>query len=526
MNESLRTDYCPSSLDPNDIYRALVEQLPAVAYLVRIDPEGKIGDASPTIYISPQVQDVLGFSRAEWLADPHLWINRLHPDDKERVLAAVETSNRQKTDFSLEYRAVREDGRQINIYNTARHLRGTDGAYYTEGLMFDITPQKRMALRDAVLAHCAENLRKMADLPLLAPWLREQLDEVLPSSNLMVALRDPQSGWVTFLIHFDQADAPIPARPPGRSLIDYVLDTNQSFHWSRPGNQEALEQAGYQAVGTPSVDWIGAPIPGTDNPIGVIALQIYEDDTEYVADDLGLLESIAAAIGTVLRDLQRAEDTRRQLVRDEVLVSISTQAVAATDVDEFLATAVKNLGQKLNVCRSYLFTYNEAAGVMTNTIEWCATGIAPQKEFLQNLSIEKFQWHIDQLKRGEAVAFHDVNDIPDPATRKELIREDIVSQIAVPLFVDGAFYGFIGFDECRSHRIWPETDVPILMAISHIITHVIEREQLKAKRADQMAELQRWHDITLGREKRVLELKKEINDLLGRLNEPSRYAET
>lgn len=511
------------ALDPNDMYRALVEQLPAIAYLVRVHPSARTGTASPTIYISPQVQDILGFTREEWLADPTLWIKQLHPQDKDRMLVAVEESNRQKSDFKLEYRAARKDGRYINLYNTARHLRGTDGAYYTEGLMFDISPRKRQALRDAVLAHCAEQLHSESDLPAMGHWLRAQLDEVMPATNLMLALKDESSGWLSFPVYFDEVDPPAKPRPPARSLIDYVLATNHSFHWQRPGDREAFEKADYHILGTASADWIGAPIPGAREPMGVIALQIYSGSASYIEEDVSLLESIASALGRALRELQNAEDMRRRLVHDELLTSISTDALDASDVNAFLTASIERLGHSLQVSRSYLFEHLHETDVMRNTIEWCAPGIAPQKDTLQNLPAHPFHWYLSQLKRGQPVAFKNVKDIPDQTTREELLRQSIVSQIAVPLFVDGIYYGFIGFDDCYANRVWPESDLPVIIAIARILTHVIERERFRAKQAEQIDELQRWHDITMGREKRVLELKQEVNELLQSMDKEPRY---
>ena len=50
-----------------------------------------------------------------------------------------------------------------------------------------------------------------------------------------------------------------------------------------------------------------------------------------------------------------------------------------------------------------------------------------------------------------------------------------------------------------------------------------ERKRAEAKQREQMTELQRWHDVTLGREGRVLELKNEVNALLAKTGQPPRY---
>jgi PAS domain S-box-containing protein len=64
-------------------YRTLVEQIPAVTYISALD------EASTTLYVSPQIEIILGFSPADYRADPDVWRERLHPDDRERVLIEV-----------------------------------------------------------------------------------------------------------------------------------------------------------------------------------------------------------------------------------------------------------------------------------------------------------------------------------------------------------------------------------------------------------------------------------------------------
>src|SRR5712672_2975467 len=60
------------------IYRALVEQIPAVVFMAHLDRG--IGEA----YVSPQIEASLGFSQEEWLEDPIRWYQQIHPDDKAR----------------------------------------------------------------------------------------------------------------------------------------------------------------------------------------------------------------------------------------------------------------------------------------------------------------------------------------------------------------------------------------------------------------------------------------------------------
>ena len=56
------------------------------------------------------------------------------------------------------------------------------------------------------------------------------------------------------------------------------------------------------------------------------------------------------------------------------------------------------------------------------------------------------------------------------------------------------------------------------------VRDITERRKAELESESQLAELKRWHEVLLGREDRVLELKQEVNELLARLHEPGRYS--
>ncbi len=62
-------------------YHTLIEQIPAAVYTDAID------ELSSTVYISPQIEKLSGYTPEEWIADPALWGNIIHPEDRERVLS-------------------------------------------------------------------------------------------------------------------------------------------------------------------------------------------------------------------------------------------------------------------------------------------------------------------------------------------------------------------------------------------------------------------------------------------------------
>ncbi|HEX6844646.1 MAG TPA: PAS domain S-box protein, partial [Actinomycetota bacterium] len=60
-------------------YRSLVEHIPAVVYLDPVDEDAR------SIYVSPQVDDLLGISPREWMEDWYAWRRHVHPEDLDRA---------------------------------------------------------------------------------------------------------------------------------------------------------------------------------------------------------------------------------------------------------------------------------------------------------------------------------------------------------------------------------------------------------------------------------------------------------
>jgi diguanylate cyclase (GGDEF)-like protein/PAS domain S-box-containing protein len=150
-------------------YRALVEQIPAVVYLDPID------ENQDSIYVSPQVTDLLGIDPDEWLTDPYCWRNHVHPDDIDQAWAEYEEAYRDHVPLNHEYRMVHADGTVRWVLEQAYPIRDEDGnPWLIQGVIFDITARKTAEQQIAFLAYHD----KLTELPNRALF-EEMLDNAL-----------------------------------------------------------------------------------------------------------------------------------------------------------------------------------------------------------------------------------------------------------------------------------------------------------------------------------------------------------
>jgi PAS domain S-box-containing protein len=118
--------------------RTLVEQLPVVVTLNA--PDATLS----TLYVSPASEALFGYTPDEYLADPTLWIETVHLDDRERVLAEVAGMNATGEAYQDEYRMLTRDGRVVWILEDSTLVRDGDGRpLYWQTVQMDVTDRKQ-----------------------------------------------------------------------------------------------------------------------------------------------------------------------------------------------------------------------------------------------------------------------------------------------------------------------------------------------------------------------------------------------
>jgi diguanylate cyclase (GGDEF)-like protein/PAS domain S-box-containing protein len=129
-------------------YRTLVEQIPAIVYIAGV---GETGD---WLYISPQLESILGYTPDEWMAHPAPFSAFLHPADRERVLAEEAFSGATGEPLRSEFRLISRDERTVWVRDEAMLIQDENGRpMFWQGVMYDVTDQKRAEEQVAFLAY-------------------------------------------------------------------------------------------------------------------------------------------------------------------------------------------------------------------------------------------------------------------------------------------------------------------------------------------------------------------------------------
>jgi diguanylate cyclase (GGDEF)-like protein/PAS domain S-box-containing protein len=341
-------------------YRVLVENLPAVTYV----------DAAYTgepVYVSPQVETLIGIPRDEWMAGFAGWEQRVHPDDQESVARYVETL-RTGDPYSANYRMTGVDGRTRWFRDDAMAVRDDAGEpYFIQGVIFDVTAQKEA---EAALMVSEKRFREMLENVRLAAVVCDADGRVTFCNDYLAELSGWTDGDVTGLRWSEAFGAP-EERDLDESLAERIRGGTIRAHHESPfltrhgerrlfsWNNTLLRDPDGAIVGTASIgeditDRRRAeeelqrlayhdPLTGLPNRIlfsehlrvaltraeradrGVAVLYVDLDDFKLVNDSFGhgAGDELLCEVATRLRAATRATDVVARQGGDEFLILIA-----------------------------------------------------------------------------------------------------------------------------------------------------------------------------------------------------------
>ena len=299
-------------------YRALAEGLPLATWL------SAVGDRS-TIYVSPQVEAMLGYPAGQWRNDAELFSKLLHPDDRERVLARRRKSAGDGADVRQdEYRLITRAGNSVWIHEETMTVRSPDGGpLYTQTFLLDVSDRKRaedarerlVAAERAAASRTVERQRRLDLLREAGQLLSASIDYASAIQRVAeLAVRD-YADWC--VVDATEDGSPLrrlaiarsellkgaagrgPDRTP-EAAVQKVVETGVAEIVPALGKSQNGDSRPKLLNGVEARSAICVPLRSRKRSIGALTLVRCESHDAYGADDLALAEDLAGRIAIAI----------------------------------------------------------------------------------------------------------------------------------------------------------------------------------------------------------------------------------
>ncbi len=315
----------------------LLQRVPAILYIAEAGGEGAWR------YVSPQIEDILGFTPEEWRAEPRCWAQQLHPQDRDRILryeAAALAGN--PFPGTSEYRMLHRDGRTVWVRDEAALMDTPQGRVW-HGVMSVITDRKQVeaeleqrAAQQSAVARLGEHALEgatPADLMHEAVTAVAQILDV----ELAAVFEVQEPGWL--LLHATKGwpewmTGSVHRDPGTRSAIGSAILSGQPVvisEWER----ETHFTRSPALVEINARSGVSVPIEGRDGRFGALTLQSRQP-RHFKAGDVAFVQALANVLADALQRQATEDDIRHRALHDP-LTGLPNRVLFLDRIEQALA---------------------------------------------------------------------------------------------------------------------------------------------------------------------------------------------
>ncbi len=427
-------------LESEERYRTLVETM-SEGLGIR-DENGVI------IYVNERHCEILGYDRDEIIGRP---VTDFLDEDNLRIMEEQMRMRKEGGSNSYEVAYIRKDGSRVQTITSAVPVYDTEGHY--KGAYAVVLDIADLVTAESALEESQRALATlMSNLPGMAYRCRNDRERTMEFIS---------EGCLDLTDHH-------PSELIGNKQLAYteLIHTNdREYAWNeiqtslRDNKPFQLVYRIHTARGEERWVW---------------------EQGQGVFDEAGNLQALEGFITDTTERIKAEEDIRR---RDDILEAVGFAAerfLETTYWEEGIKEILSRLGNGTDVCRVYIYENEPVPGggmLTTLRYEWTGAIAKPQTDLAVNtipINESRLAFWKGPLSRQQVTQGH-VRDFPD-RWRAQYMDLGVRSVTFAPIFVGHDWWGTIGFDECRTERVWSNAELDAIKVAADTFGAAIQRQ--------------------------------------------------
>jgi PAS domain S-box-containing protein len=453
-----------------------------------------------SLYINQRGMDMIGLPEARTTGSG--WQKALHPDDREKVILAIEQSRWQNHPFQMEYRFLGTDGTVTWVYGQAEKERNAEGEITGYINTFtDITARKQAELLLEMQNTLLERIAKAEPLPEILHVLIDSIEKQLPGGLCSILLCD-QEGKLRIAAapnlpeFYNQAIdgtvigegitscmtmafrgesvivADIASDPLWQNFKEFALSQGLRSCWSVPAIASDGEVLAIFAI------YYQKPYQPQEQEIEIIHL------AANIAKIAIERDRAAKHLQDIIVQKQAEENIREQAERERLLREITQRIRQSLDLQTIFQTAVQEIRNFIQADRVGIFKFHPECN--SDDGEFVAESVVPGYKSVLAVKIHD-HWAATQFgeeyaaiyQQGRIQVFNDISQagLLDCDT-DVLAKYQVKANLVVPLLNGGNFWGLLCVHQCSAPRVWKKTEIELIQQIANQLAIAIQQASL------------------------------------------------
>ncbi|MBP0004696.1 MAG: PAS domain S-box protein [Cyanobacteria bacterium SBC] len=474
-------------------YRILVEQMPAAVYTAALD------EVSTTEYISAQIEPMFGYSQQEWLDNPELWYEQLHPDDRATVMEGVLAAQANNEPFVQEYRIFDRQGQMLWVLDRAMVVYDDDGhPLFLQGILLDITARKnaedlvrRQAERERLFGNITRHIRQSLDLERILNATVVEVRHLLNVDRVSIyRFRNDWSGetivesvlepWASVLGSVGRV--PSSAQAQLAAFRQGGIDRMENIETADLDPRYAQLLKSFQVRA-----YLMLPINCDDRLWGLLVVHHCRSLRQWESWEVEFLQQLADQVSIAIQQSQLLERTAIQAQRERLLNEIVAAIRNSLDLDQILQQAVNGMLQALRASRSMVSLCSIDDEFFQYTMVESAPGVPLYRGRAIPLRNNPHAQRI--LSQEEPLATDDVEAEALLAPMLPIARQvGIRAMLDVAIRHEGVVKGMLCLHQCDRTRHWTDDEKLLIEQVADQLAIAIGQAELYKQAQTELAE--------------------------------------
>jgi PAS domain S-box-containing protein len=445
-------------------------------------------------YISAGGETLYGYTATELIANPHLFVSQIYPEDLETVIQPALRQLTLGNTSTTEFRFRHKDGNQRWVSRSwVAYHEATADYWQAVSISIDITARKQAGFelqqafqqqqqaiqRERLISAISQNIRQSLNLSYILTTTVEEVQQFLQADRVVIFRFNPDwSGQVV-------AEALEEDAPP---ILDQVIndpcfrgsivDAYRAGHICRiddlyaedlpPCYAELLNHFQVRAT-------LALPILVRHDLWGLLIAHQCSSPRRWNEANQQILQQLTTQLAIGIHQAELYQQTQKQAQRERLLNRVIQAIRNSLELDTIFATATTELGRLLQLDRAEIVQYLPKQGIWLNVASYQRGSELPNALGLE--IPDQDNWIATQLKQGEVVRVSDYAAAAD-ATNQAFVESYGGSWLHLPIQIRGVTWGSFSLNHHQQHWDWQDWELNLVTAIADQLAIAIQQSEL------------------------------------------------